>query len=208
MVRLGRLIPLAAMVAASVAIANPAPSTAQQSASWLDTSPIQNWNTVGMPIPQAMPATVSGQPATPADWPPNCIHELRHPETPEDIQLHNRGWYLAQPYQAGYGIKLIPAQAGFDGMCRPWGYNYFVFVDGQFAGTIAPQAMNARTDGAAQSVNFFGGSTARIFAEFARYTPSDALCCPSSTSSVQYTIQVSPPLVIPNSVNTSPNPTN
>ncbi|MFN8533565.1 MAG: LppP/LprE family lipoprotein [Dehalococcoidia bacterium] len=206
MIRFRHLAPLGAttLVAGLLLFFAPQPSQAQQSAIWLDQATPINWNRPGMEIPTPEPPLIGGLAATPSDWPPPCITQLRHAETDEDQQLAALGWYLAQPYQAGYGIKVIPAQASFDGMCRPWGYNYFVFVDGVFAGTIAPSAMNARSDGSASTVNFFGGSTPRLFATFQRYTPQDALCCPSAQSSVQYTIQISPPLVIPTNASTSP----
>jgi hypothetical protein len=208
MIRLRRLAPFAILSVAALvlSLSTPPASTAQQG-SWLDQTPLTNWNRPGMSIPTPQPPALGGLQATPSDWPPPCITQLRHAETPEDHQLTALGWYLAQPYQAGYGIKVIPAQASFDGMCRPWGYNYFVFVDGVFAGTIAPEPMNSRTDGSATSVSFFGPQE-RVFATFQRYTPQDPLCCPSAQTVVQYSIQVSPPLIIPQSATTNPSQRN
>jgi hypothetical protein len=208
MVPLRRVAPFAILTILSglVGLVSPAPTVAQQGG-WLDQQPLVNWNRPGMPIPTPQPVTPGGLQSTPTDWPPQCFSQLRHAETPEDHQLMAKGWYLAQPYQAGYGIKVIPAQASFDGMCRPWGYNYFVFVDGVFAGTIAPEPMNSRLDGSATSVSFFGPSE-RMFATFQRYTPQDPLCCPSAQTTVQYSIQLSPPLIIPESASTMPSPRN
>ena len=75
-------------------------------------------------------------------------------------------------------------------MCRPLGYQSFVFVDGVFAGTIAPEPMNSRTDGAASDVKLWYAD--QVSAEYLRYAPDDPLCCPSSTDSVQFTIEDTP----------------
>jgi hypothetical protein len=85
-------------------------------------------------------------------------------------------------------------------MCRPLGYNVFVFVDGQFAGTIAPDSMDSRTDGSGD-VRFFATRDS-ITAEFQRYTPTDPLCCPSVTNTVFYQINRtrSGPVLEPQSV--------
>ena len=48
---------------------------------------------------------------------------------------------------------MISGLAAYDGMCRPLGYQSFVFVDGVFAGTVSPEPMNSRTTGAATDVN-------------------------------------------------------
>jgi hypothetical protein len=47
-----------------------------------------------------------------------------------------------------------------------------------------------------------------MFATFQRYTPQDPLCCPSAQTTVQYSIQLSPPLIIPESASTMPSPRN
>lgn len=47
-----------------------------------------------------------------------------------------------------YGpTKVVTAMSGFDGMCRPLGYQAFVCWEGRYAGTLSPAAMNSRTDG-------------------------------------------------------------
>jgi hypothetical protein len=83
-------------------------------------------------------------------------------------------------------------------MCRPWQYQAFVFVDGKFAGTLAPDVMNARTDGSYFTAKS-GDADAPLVAEFNRYTDRDPLCCPSRRATVSYRIDTSAagPLVVP-----------
>lgn len=167
--------------------------------SWLDRSKPVNWNKPGMAVPGA-PAgqgleTNLGR----------CGETLRPATAPEDQALTRAGWRLFGPYQRFGNTVLVQGLAGFDGMCRPMRYQGFVFVNGQFAGTLAPQPMDARTDGSSQPVTLFRPS--QINASFSRYTASDALCCPSSTSFVTYELQRQGdrPLLVPMTVTTSPN---
>ena len=134
---------------------------------------------------------------------PQCLHENRPPETDADQALVDAGWTIFGGYQAGWNTFVVRALSGYDGMCRPLGYNEFVFVDGQFAGTISPDLMNSRTDGTGD-VRFFAAKD-NIIAEFQRYTPADPLCCPSATATVFYTVGRTPsgPLLVPNSVTPS-----
>ena len=91
-------------------------------------------------------------------------------------------------------------------MCRPVGYQQFVFVNGIFAGTISPNLMNSRADGFLFQTDIENPS--RLKALFARYTKDDALCCPSRTSKVTYRIDVKnkTPLVVPINVRTYARP--
>lgn len=154
---------------------------AAQEASWLD-SDLANWNTPGMAIPDAPPANAAPD--------PRCAERERPAETPEDEALMAAGWRLFLPYQRGWGVTLVAALSDYDGMCRPLGYQFFVFVDGDFAGTIAPEPMNSRFDGAADDVNLWYAD--QLSAEFRRYAPDDPLCCPSGSAAVDYTIESTP----------------
>lgn len=92
-------------------------------------------------------------------------------------------------------------------MCRPVGYQEFVFVNGVFAGTTSPNLMNARTDGSLLQTDI--KSSAQLTAQFARYTDRDALCCASRTSTVTYRINdpnSKRPLVVPIDIKTSVHP--
>jgi hypothetical protein len=70
-------------------------------------------------------------------------------------------------------------------MCRPVAYNLFVFVAGRFAGVLSPTHMTSRLDSSAGAVRL---PLPAITADFARYTSTDALCCPSSHVRVSYRI--------------------
>lgn len=175
------------LVASALFIA-PWAATAQ-SGSWLD-APLVPWNSPGMAIPLA-PA-IDGNPD------PRCLQRDRPPETAEDQALTAAGWRLFLPYQRGWGVTVIAGLAGSDGMCRPVNYQWFVFVDGLFAGTISPSPMYSRADGAARDVNLWFAD--QLSAEFVRYTPDDALCCPSGgTTTVEYRLDRTDggPVVVP-----------
>jgi hypothetical protein len=113
------------------------------------------------------------------------------------------GWSLVGPLQVFGDTSVVTATSGFDGMCRWWGYQVFVFSSGRFAGTLSPQPMNSRTDGAAVQVHLY--RAASISAEFARYTDKDPWCCPSRTSVVSYRLEHTPegPAVVPATVSTA-----
>lgn len=154
-------------------------SAGAQEATWLD-GDLASWNVPGMAIPTA--------PETDGNPDPRCAERERAADTAEDAALMAEGWRLFLPYQRGWGVTLIAGLAGYDGMCRPLTYQYFVFVDGVFAGTIAPEPMSSRSDGAASDVNLWFED--QLSAEFARYAADDPLCCPSGSTSVNYTIDL------------------
>ena len=173
-----------------------APAARADDASWLDQKPLSNWNAQGMDLPPAPP------PDSTID--PRFTQRERMPETAEDEALAAAGWRLYTAYQGGWGIKIVVATSSYDGMGRPWGYQAFVFADGTLAGIVSPDLMNSRFDGALTRAQFFGPDN--IVAEFLRYTPTDALCCPSATSTVAYRVDRSDagPVLVPVSVSTQP----
>ncbi|MHB8573990.1 MAG: LppP/LprE family lipoprotein [Dehalococcoidia bacterium] len=164
-----------ALLIGGAAVARPAATNAD--GGWLDQQPAAVWNQPGMDVPAA-PLADSVD--------PRCLARQRPAETDEDYALTGAGWTLVGTYQGGWGIKTVIAASNFDGMCRPLGYQEFVFADGQFAGTVSPFLMDSRSDGAANFIALQGPD--RIAVRFARYTAADALCCPSAESSVFYTI--------------------
>ncbi len=154
----------------------PTPGAAQ--GSWLDGGQ-EGWNAAGMTIPAASSA--------PAAADPRCESLVRPAETDEDRAVAAQGWRLYGAYERGWGVTLVGGFLGFDGMCRPVPYQQFVFVDGVFAGTLAPDAMYPRTDGALTDA--WIGAADRLYAVFARYAPDDALCCPSGETPVTYRVE-------------------
>ena len=132
-----------------------------------------------------------------------CPDLVRQPESPAENALVRAGWMLYGAVQSYEYTKVVFAMSDADGMCRPLGYQAFVYWEGRYAGTLSPMAMNSRTDGALAKISL--GNPTRIFAEFARYGQSDALCCPSRISQVTFEVNRDEmPLVIPLIINTIP----
>jgi hypothetical protein len=156
-------------------------SASAQDETWLD-GDLASWNRPGMVIPTA--------PTLDGNTDPRCAERERPAETDEDNDLIAMGWHLFLPYQRGWGVTLISGLAAYDGMCRPLGYQSFVFVDDVFAGTVSPEPMNSRTTGAASDVNLWDAD--QVSAKYLRYAPDDPLCCASGTNSVQFTIEDTP----------------
>ncbi len=188
---------LALALAAGLALAL-LPASTRADGAWLDEPQPAQWNQPRMAVPVAPERT-------PDDLiNPRCLERVRPPETAEDRALVEAGWYLSGAYQAGWGVKIITGAGGFDGMCRPVGYNDFVFVDGIFAGTVSPVIMNSRTDGA--SARAFIADSDRITVQFVRYAPEDPLCCASRSTSASYRVDFSSgaPVLVLESAFTSP----
>ena len=169
-----------AVVAITMTLMLPTAGGAQD-VSWLD-GDLASWNTPGMVIPAA--------PETGGEPDPRCTERERPAETAEDDALVAAGWRLFLPYQRGWAVTLVSGLAGYDGMCRPMGYQHFVFVDGLLAGTVSPDPMDSRSDGAADAVNLWFSD--QLSATFRRYTADDPLCCPSGSTAVDYTIVSTP----------------
>jgi len=176
---------------ASALLAALTPALALAADSWLD-QPLSNWNQAGTDLPQAPPM----DPATN----PRCLGQGRAPETPADQALVDAGWTLFAGYNGGWNTYIVRALSGYDGMCRPLGFNVFVFVDGQFAGTISPDLMDSRADGVGD-IRFFAAQDS-IIGEFQRYSSTDPLCCPSGHATVIYGINRTSagPVLVPQSV--------
>ena len=150
--------------------------------SWLD-SPLLDWNREGAEFPPLPPPVGAGQ--SPLDS--RCRDQLRQPAVAAERAVVKLGWTLYGPAQSFSSARLFTALASVDGMCRPLGYQAFVYVEGRYAGTLSPMPMNSRTDSALTTVRLV--SATRIVAEFARYRDTDPLCCPSSISTVIYSLR-------------------
>jgi hypothetical protein len=160
---------------------------------WLD-APLTNWNTRLTSIPRA--AMTNG--AQPMD--PRCTETQRSGHSPEDKLLTAAGWKLFGEQQQFDDVSLVMALSTADGMCRPLGYQGFVFVGGKLAGTVSPRPMDSRMDGSSAPIHL--ASTSRLTVGFNRYTESDALCCPSKRQIVTYKIERTGPrpLLVPREV--------
>lgn len=165
-----------------------------QVASWLDEPKPASWNRPAAPIPRAPTLRDT-------NTDPRCKEMARPAETAPDRRVRERGWQLVGAYEGGWEILVIRATAGYDGMCRPRAYQGFVFVRGMFAGTLSPQPMESRGDGAVGQVFIQDGN--RVVAEYLRYAASDPLCCPSRTTTVVFEVGKEMPVVRPVSVSTS-----
>jgi len=148
---------------------------AAQTAAWLD-GPPQAWNRAGAPLPPASQASAANT--------TRCTAQERAASGAEESALAAAGWRLTTywPTVRAGDLAVVLATAGYDGMCRPIGYQAFVFVGDRYAGTLAPEPMVSRTDGALASTQqgpsiTVGGD--RVEARFVRYAPTDPLCCPS-----------------------------
>jgi LppP/LprE lipoprotein len=85
------------------------------------------------------------------------------------------------------GLMVIGGALSEDGMCRPDPYQFFVFVRGNFAGTLSPALMRARSDGSITEISFAGRG--KILTTFSRYTGTDSLCCPSRLSEATFEVR-------------------
>jgi heat shock protein HslJ len=175
-----------------IALAGPG-STQGKVASWLDEARPASWNEARATIPPA--------PRIEGVIDARCREAARPPQLDEDSRLRDRGWDLVGPYQGGWQTVVIRGTAGYDGMCRPRQYQDFVFVRGVFAGTLSPRAMDSRTDGALARVLL--QSATALVAQYSRYSATDALCCPSRTTTVMFEIASDPPIVRPISTSAS-----
>ena len=163
---------VALMALMAIALGAPlAPAALAQQAAWLD-GPLAAWNSAGTAVPRAPQGAGFG--------PVQCQTVTRPAAGGEEGAVASAGWQLTRdwPAQRRGGTVVVMATADFDGMCRPLGFNGFVFDGGSFAGTIAPEQMGSRSDGAlARPPAYLPDG--RLDASFARFAPTDPLCCPS-----------------------------
>jgi hypothetical protein len=146
---------------------------------WLDAEPPMRWNAARAPLPGASAGFT-------ANTTPACAGETRTAESDEDRAVVAAGYYLAGQYVAGWDLKAILGASGFDDVCGPLDYNYFIFANGIFAGTVSPVVMNSGTDGAAVDVRIVGSD--QLTVRFLRSGPGDQSCCPSRESTGTYSI--------------------
>ena len=187
-----------AALAATIALVVTWAGGAAAHGTWLDLPSLPAWNKPGARIPPA--------PRTDPDplLARQCGGEARAPQSDADRAVASAGWTLVGASQRFGETEVVLGRSGVDGMCRPLGYQAFVFVGGRFAGTLAPHPMDSRTDGAAQVPQLWSASA--IAVPFSRYERTDPLCCPSRVSTVQYRVDPGgqDPLVTATGVTTVP----
>ena len=178
----GRRAGAAALLAAGLAAAGAVVADAQAPArggDWLD-RPLSVWNWPGVPPPRAPEGREDGENRE------SCEAVIRLPTSDVDRALTDAGWFLFGSVQGWGDAVVLMANAAWDGMCRPWRYQFFVFVGGRFAGTLSPVLMDARTDGAGQRVAL--ASESELTADFLRYGDTDPLCCPTRITEARFQI--------------------
>jgi putative salt-induced outer membrane protein YdiY len=153
-------------------------SAAFAAGAWIDALP-GAWNTPGAAVPAA--------PAGDAEQLTRCAEQIRPASTAADRALEAAGWKLFGPVLSHGTTSIVRATSNADGMCRPLGYQFFLFVGDAFAGTLAPAPMDSRTDGALSDL--FDLEPTSAIASFSRYAEADALCCPSRESVVTYAVE-------------------
>jgi uncharacterized lipoprotein YbaY len=160
--------------------------------SWLDRPMGRNWNNGDGNVPQAPRVFVPIS--------ERCRGQIRTPDSLADRAVTRAGWSLFGSSQSFGQTTVVGGMASTDVQCRPTQYNYFVFVNNRFAGTISPDMMTSRSDGALIDVNLV--SETNFSAEFARYRASDPASSPSQRSVVVYRINRERNVVDARTVNT------
>lgn len=191
--------PRSVIGASAVVLCTLSSVAAQQApASWLD-RPLTAWNTAGSPLPKA-PAADEAKDMVIA----RCKLTPPRSTAPEQA-IDAAGWipfWNVDRQLLQDDVEIVGGMRAADGMCRPMTYHLFVFVGGQFAGTLSPAPMLSRSDGSSGAVRL---PLPAITSEFARYTNADALCCPSSRVTVRYRIDrgAAGPVVVPVEIRTT-----
>lgn len=147
---------------------------------WLD-RPLVNWNRAGSTLPRPSAAFDRSELLG------RCRNQVRQPASAAERAVVRMGWTLYGPVQNYATTTVFTALGGVDGMCRPLGYQAFVYSGGRYAGTLSPITMDARADASLTNIRLI--SPTAIIGEFARYGESDAFCCPSKTSTVNYSVR-------------------
>jgi hypothetical protein len=156
--------------------------SAQAAVGWLD-RPMPSWNQPAAGVPVAQKGTEAQ-----AALDRRCGSSTLASSTTADL-VRKAGWvpFLHQDRSiARDDIDVIGGMSAASPGCEPTVFNLFVFVGGRFAGTLSPMVMTQNRDGAAGAVRITSADA--LTGEFARYTPTDTECCPSSRVRVTYRI--------------------
>src|SRR5262245_27800411 len=164
-----------------VTVAAPS-SRAQTPAGWLD-RPLSQWNQSGAAL--ASPASSLESSAALAR---RCGSNAMKGSTAD--ALSKAGWvpFLHQDRSITRDdVEIMGGMSAASAGCEASVFNLFVFVAGNYAGAISPTAMTTARDGVVGAVRLTSADA--LTAEFARYTPKDTECCPSSRVRVTYRIE-------------------
>jgi LppP/LprE lipoprotein len=152
---------------------------------WLDTYPTA-WNNAGMAVPSAPYIPPPTDPQATA-YLAGCEQPAPPPRSYEEALVAQAGWRLETTTRISDHVDVLDANEGYGGgMCRPSYVQQFVFYDGNFVGTAMPKPGCARCDGNGGITNVTPDGT--LIGSYTRYSSSDALCCPSGTSSLVFRI--------------------
>lgn len=182
---------------------------------WLD-RPLVGWNAPGAEVPRpGEPVRLSGDQGplvapgvmgveTSAAIRARC--RLEAPATTAARALEAAGWVAYDHLDralADRDVRIVAGMHAADSTCGPLTFQLFVFVGDRFAGTLSPHVMTARRDGSAGPVRLTGADT--LTAEFMRFGPGDATCCPTARMVVRYRVDRAGllPVVVAESVRTS-----
>jgi heat shock protein HslJ len=146
---------------------------------WLDMKPLPSWN-------ERKRAILQTKKISSAEL-KRCAVVVRQPTLPQDKLLTNMGWTLTGAAHIFGNTTVVTAAEAFDPMCRPLKFDTYVFVGNLIAGALSPGQMDSRTDGSLVNVQLTGEKN--LTAEYERYRPTDALCCPSKTEAVTFVIK-------------------
>jgi hypothetical protein len=159
----------------------------QNAGTWLD-RPMQGWNAADGAIPSPRERVAVSSSALERCRVTLPAAENQNASSPTS-SLSRAGWrpFLHQDsVLARQGIEIVAGLTDVTQGCEPAGFNLFVFVDGHYAGTLAPLPMTIARDGAIGAVRIVSATS--LTAEFARYAANDPECCPSSRVRVTYRV--------------------
>jgi hypothetical protein len=166
-----------------VAIAAAVSAAGQTTQSWLD-RPMAGWHRPGAAIPSPPSGTEPREALLRRCGTPGAKASAAASQA-----LGNAGWvpflHLDRQLQRD-DVEVLGGMSAASPGCEPTTFNLFVFAGGAFAGTLSPVPMTPARDGVVGAVRVAASDS--LSAEFARYTPADAECCPSSRVRVSYRI--------------------
>lgn len=149
----------------------------RRAGAWLD-RPVVNWNRKSRELPSPV------LPVDQEDVQTRCPDLLRQAASPPEREIVHAGWLLYGPVHSYGRTRVMTAMSGADSLCRPLGYQAFVYFANTYGGTLSPVAMDSLTNGALTTIRLVNATN--ISAEFARYRKQDLPCCPTRMSYVTY----------------------